>query len=605
MNKAALHREKMEQVLQNSTFAHQRIAAEKVQQQFASGHNAVILTAEMQSGKSGIALALACLQRLRLDDAAICDRTQLKDTLFLVTMADVALQEQAAEDLSVCPNVVVSNLTHFKFAVQQHFNGKPPKLLIIDECHYGTASDAVRYSQLFDYIENETTDTRIVLISATPFSALFAAGSESILRASFNTALVFHKTPAEYHGVRQMHKEQQIVELLEDHRDFTEKTIPRNLFLHRLHQHQGAGWALIRVGNNNAKRAKDILLAEGFSKDQIFIVGQKLSGLEEHELVSLSEFKRHYQNAALFDEKIIAITVASFRAGINFGQEMKEGLIATWDSTVSNIAAVVQANIGRASGFHKNHHAKHFTNLRAVAAYTEFLNHLEQIDSTSNFESIHALFDTICDKYQVNGFDRGISLYAQKQQIEQKADIEHIAPFEHFECIDLELTDYWNHTTNENYPELKLAIEIIEQYLETKPGIAVRQESEIQNLPNWLSVRFVHGQNFEPIGNDIGLKDIVLEAIQLIKTGTKCPTDVLKCMDTHKVVAFVFDSLNLAENRDAMVRRVPSDDIADFTKHLGLYSSHRAIILFARGHSSQDASITKYSRIRENSIFNE
>ncbi|EGR09677.1 glutathione synthase domain protein [Vibrio cholerae HE48] len=38
----------------------------------------------MQAGKSGIALALCCLQRLSLSDTDICDRKQLKDTLYLV-----------------------------------------------------------------------------------------------------------------------------------------------------------------------------------------------------------------------------------------------------------------------------------------------------------------------------------------------------------------------------------------------------------------------------------------------------------------------------------------------------------------------------------------
>lgn len=213
-NSAIRHRQRLDQVLAENTFDHQRQAASKVHQQFAKGSKAVIVAAEMQSGKSGIALALACLQRNSLSDADICDRNQLKDTLFLVTLADVALQEQAAEDLSPCPNVVVSNLIHFKTALAIYFKQHAPKLIIIDECHYGSASDAVRYAQLFDYLEARDTQTHIVLISATPFSAMFAAGGDSILRQGFHTSLVFHKTPSDYHGVRQMHRQQQIVQLL-------------------------------------------------------------------------------------------------------------------------------------------------------------------------------------------------------------------------------------------------------------------------------------------------------------------------------------------------------------------------------------------------------
>lgn len=60
----------------------------------------------MQAGKSGIALALCCLQRLSLTDQQICNRAQLKDTLYLVTMPDTALKEQAEEDLKLAKTLL-------------------------------------------------------------------------------------------------------------------------------------------------------------------------------------------------------------------------------------------------------------------------------------------------------------------------------------------------------------------------------------------------------------------------------------------------------------------------------------------------------------------
>ncbi|MBF4427622.1 glutathione synthase, partial [Vibrio anguillarum] len=117
-----------------------------------------------------------------------------------------------------------------------------------------------------------------------------------------------------------------------------------------------------------------------------------------------------YETAALFDDKLIAITVAGFRAGVNFGQEMKETLINSWDSTIANIAAVVQANIGRACGYHKNTAAKHYTNLDAVRAYGELLDHLESNHNSHDFEGLHQLFDQICSRYEVRGFDRGTTI---------------------------------------------------------------------------------------------------------------------------------------------------------------------------------------------------
>lgn len=606
--KAHLHRDKIQQVIEKLTFEHQRLAAQKVYQQFALGHRAVILTAEMQSGKSGIALALGGFQRLSLNDDDICNRAKLKDTLFLVTMADVALQEQAAEDLAACPNVVVSNLVNFRTALLQHFQLQPPKLLIIDECHYGSASDAIRYAQLFDYIEKEARDTRIVLISATPFSALLAAGSESILRATFHTSLVFHKTTEHYRGVRQMHKDQQIVELVEEQRDFTEKSIPRNLFINKLKRHSGAGWALIRVGNNNAQRAKQVLLQEGFSADQIYIVGQKLSGVEDHELTSFNEFRRQYQNAQLFDEKIIAITVASFRAGINFGAEMKEGLIATWDSTISNIAAVVQANIGRACGYHQNKSAWHFTNLHAVAAYAEFLIALEEIDTTSDFNPIIKLFDNLCDKYQVNGFDRGIKVLSQKQNIVAEPEPALTAAgFGIVECIDGQLTALMHAPSRPDFPELAEVLATLEQYQQQKPGIAVRNEKEIPDKPTWLSVMFMDGQT-EPFTDADGLSFKLVNAYRAIQQGGRVPDEVLLTRSDTQVQAFVFDCSNLAPDRDVFTRRMAVDDLAEICIQLGVVPTERLILLFRRVVTNTSSTLSntgRYTRVQPKSVFDD
>lgn len=81
--------------------SHQVNAATKTFNALKGEVRAVVTAAEMQAGKSGIALALCCLQRLSLNDLDICDRKQLKDTLYLVTMPDTALKEQAEDDLKL------------------------------------------------------------------------------------------------------------------------------------------------------------------------------------------------------------------------------------------------------------------------------------------------------------------------------------------------------------------------------------------------------------------------------------------------------------------------------------------------------------------------
>ena len=601
-NSAIRHRQRLEQVLADNTFDHQRQAANKVHQQFTKGSRAVIVAAEMQSGKSGIALALACQQRNSLSDADICDRNQLKDTLFLVTLADVALQEQAAEDLAPCPNVVVSNLVHFKTALAIHFKLHAPKLIIIDECHYGSASDAVRYAQLFDYLEAIDNLTHIVLISATPFGAIFAAGGDSILRQGFNTSLVFHKTPADYHGVRQMHRQQQIVQLLEEQRDFTQESIPRRLFINHIKQHSGAGWALIRVASNAAKTAKNELLAQGFSESQIFIVGNKLNDVEDNELVSLPEFKRQYQNAALFDEKIIAITVASFRAGINFGIAMKDQLIASWDSTISNIAAVVQANIGRASGYHHNTTAKHFTNLDAISAYTELLNYLEQEECTNNFAGIAKLFEQVCEKYQIKGFDRGLSLSSTKQlQSQALATKTENLNFTHYWLIDLcKPASKLEHSD----PRVINAVQTIQNYYNQKPGLAVRNESEITDKPDWLKVIFADGDSYGD--QTTGLNQVIYQFINQITAEDELSPAALNAVKGIQLVAYVVNDQNLSANREAYKRKLDQDDITEFGVKVGLADALSLAILFTTEPNIEDGVKQEkpvYSRIVSSSVF--
>ncbi len=369
-NTADKHRHLIDKVISQNTFEHQRKAAQRAFTHFDNNNRAVVIAAEMQSGKSGIALALSGIQRQKLNDIDICDRKQLKDTLYLVTMADLSLLEQAKKDLAPCNNVVVSNFINYESALASQFKNQPPKLIIIDECHYGAGSDAVRYSKIFDYLEKENTLCKVAFISATPFSALYSAGSDSILRHNFKTSLVFHETSSEYHGIREMHRNNQIIKLAEDQRNFCDDSLLRRRFIRQFNDHTGTGWSLIRVPSGQAHRAKNILLENNINPEQIVIIGQKLVDVNEQDLTSISDFKREYQTAAMFNDKLIAITVAGFRAGINFGKEMKETLINTWDSSIANIAAVVQANIGRACGYHQNTTAKHYTNLDAIRAYS-------------------------------------------------------------------------------------------------------------------------------------------------------------------------------------------------------------------------------------------
>ncbi|MCU7376270.1 hypothetical protein PEC18_37165 [Paucibacter sp. O1-1] len=203
--------------------------------------------------------------------------------------------------------------------------------------------------------------------------------------------------------------------------------------------------------------------------------------MRDHELCSIDDLKREFETASLFDEKLIAITVAGFRAGVNFGQEMKETLINTWDSSIANIAAVIQANIGRACGYHQNTQAKHYTNLDAVRAYSELLEHLESRDKDKEFEGLQDVFEQICAKYDVRGFDRGTVVTPTIETIvTRKLNDSKTYLTKGYIVVPGKLTDSdFDYSALTTDPELLSVIQLIRQELLDNDGAISQKRSRI------------------------------------------------------------------------------------------------------------------------------
>lgn len=614
---AEKHRAYIQEIFE-STYEHQQSAARKVLAAFNGNARAVVIAAEMQSGKSGVALALTCLMRLSLTDAAITDRKQLKDTLYLVTMADTALLAQAKHDLHRAPNVVVSNFNHFQQALAVDFKYQAPKLIIIDECHYGSSADGVRYGRIFDYLELNNTTGKVAFISATPFSALYAAGTDSILRHNFHTRLVFHKASNEYHGIRQMHSAHQIVKLDRSQRNFCDDSLMRRNFIEKFEKHKGAGWALIRVPGSSAQEAKGILLQKGINEDQIFIIGQSLTDTDESELLSLDDFKKEFETAKLFDEKLIAITVAGFRAGINFGQEMKEALIATWDSTIANIAAVVQANIGRACGYHRNTHATHYTNLDAISAYSELLNHLESSDNSDNFDGLKQLFERICQQYDISGFDRGTEVRPETTTVvSRKTDDSQTYQTAEYCVVPAMLNqanpDFSHYTQDADFLE---AIALIRQeYLKDGAPYVKAKRALKGEHQNWIKAQWVNGVSYDhyDLGSNAA-KPRTLDFIARLNNGDAIEFNVIvnpgggEATKDKRVAASIFSIYNTSSKLDQFKRQMTLDDVHEMCDALNIERSNTVIVLFKRGEFDQSTTDSKLetleqSRIKHRSVF--
>lgn len=627
-------------LLADGMFEHQREAAGKTFKAFDSDTRAVVLAAEMQAGKSGISVALACQQRLSLSDDAITDRAQLKDTLYMLTMVDTALLQQAENDLKPAKNAVVTNFNRFEKDIESHFKGSPPKLIIIDECHYGSNITAVRYNRVFDYLE-ENTDCNIVFISATPFGALYAAeqaydeateiaeeaqlagdmeteseakrlaedvAKSSILRRDFGTKLVFHRTSDEYFGVREMLAKNLVKPLFDEERNFSTASSARDQFMAKYHSHEGDGWALVRVPAGTVNDAKGFFLSQGVPEENIFIIGKSLQGIPKDDQTEIERFKREYENAEGFDEKFIAITVAGCRAGINFGG-MKNTLISTWDSTVASVAAVVQANIGRGCGYHSNDQALHFTNLPAVKAYAESLDYLE--DNTneygpSNFDGLREFFDELCDEYNVQGLDVGLTVKRKKRR--PIGDVETYVTGD-FAVVPLQLSksepNYEQYTTNRQFLG---ALDLIrEEYLKDSGPRPKGHRSMRGARRNWVKAQWVNGDTYDNPEKALKLgtmKERTLHFVSALKSAEPLEYNKVVMPGNGEysvdktVTATVFSRYNQSRRKVAKTQ-MSNEDMKEIADLLGVPTDDTIVVLYAQGNFDEKTTDAKREHNRQ------
>ncbi|MBU9859215.1 DEAD/DEAH box helicase family protein [Rahnella aceris] len=634
---AQKHRQLVLSILQSKALhQHQVTAATKVFDALTGNVRAVVTAAEMQAGKSGISLALCCLQRLSLSETDICNRKQLKDTLYLVTMPDTALKEQAEEDLKLAKNVVVSNFVNFEKALENEFKGNPPKLIIIDECHYGSNVSAVRYSRIFDYLEQENDSCKVVFISATPFGALYGADTEyqealelqqeaknvndaelltqarnvaeealkdSILRRDFNTRLVFHKTSDEYYGVREMLMNSKVKGLEDESRNFLCKSVQRDDFVQQFLHHQGMGWSLVRVPAGLAMEAKQFLISQGIDENAVYIIGNSLAGVPEDEHCSIEQFKKEFDDAQLFEEKLIAITVAGARAGINFGAMMKNNLISTWDSTVASVAAVVQANIGRACGYHENNSSTHFTNLNAAEAYACILDHLENTCSdhaASDFEGLKEFFEDVCQEYHVNGLDVGLTIKYKRRRpigdVETYKTDSYIAVPAKLLDDDADFTEY----TKDKY--LLQAIDIIRKEFTIKGAPSVKGNRAMRGKSkNWIKAHWVNGDSYnnpEKARADGTQKEKTKSHTQQIDNGEYLEFNRIvapgsgELSEDKLVVATIFSVYNISR-RNVAKKIMTLDDVWEMCDYFSVEHDDTLLVIYKRGEYDIERTIAK------------
>ena len=426
---------------------------------------------------------------------------------------------------------------------------------------------------------------------------------DSILRRDFSTRLVFHKTSNEYYGVREMLNNGRLINLDDNSRNFLIDSEQRQSFMNQFKLHEGMGWSLVRVPAGNAMDAKQFFISQGVEEHNLFILGNSLSGVPEDELSTIDRFKKDFEDAQLFGDKLIAITVAGCRAGINFGAMMKNNLISTWDSTVASVAAVVQANVGRACGYHGNNTSMHYTNGNAAEAYGAILDYLERTCSAhaaSDFEGLKEFFEDICQEYHVNGLDVGLTIkYKRRRPI---GDVETYST-DGYVAVPAKLLEAnfdFNIFTKDKH--MLSAISILREEFTKKGAPSVKGNRAMRGKrKNWIKAQWVNGDSYdnpEKSGVDGPQKDRTIMLTDMLDKGEMVEFNRVvaagsgELTENKLITATVFSIYNISRRK--VIKTIMTEhDVWDMCDHFNIPHDDTMFVLYKRGEYDIDRSIVK------------
>ena len=166
-------------------------------------NNIVVAIAPMQFGKTD---TVHYLSNFLLSK----NYEQGETTLFMTSMSDSALLIQNKESLEnrkfYFDNKWNDSVTHvvkmvpdFRDNAIDYLKRLNVKVIIFDECDYGSGKNSVFNKNLFKLIKTNKINVKIVLISATPYCAVNA-----IFNGELNAKIIQTNTPENYFGVSKM-----------------------------------------------------------------------------------------------------------------------------------------------------------------------------------------------------------------------------------------------------------------------------------------------------------------------------------------------------------------------------------------------------------------
>ena len=313
-----------------------------------------------------------------------------------------------------------------------------------------------------------------------------------------------------------------------------------------------------------------------------------------------------------FGQKVIAITVAGCRAGINFGFDMKENLIATWDSTVSNVADVVQANIGRACGYHSNKGALHFTNLDAASAYGELLSYLESSCShqaTDNLKGLREKYNEVCNQFDIKGFDVGAKVIksGEKRGKKKLNDAETFLTDSYIALpgkLDDPNFDFSKYTKDPLILDAVTAIRNV--YLKDTP--IVPKASRSLTKAKWIKAHWVNGDTYDNKEKALAAGTMWERAIKLTtQIDAKQEVEFNKAVtpggnektSDKEVAVKIFSIYNRSRRNNIAKKSMSESDVHDVCNWYGVEEDNTMLLIFKKGQKCVKRTQIKEAQAKE------
>ena len=224
------------------------------------------------------------------------------------------------------------------------------------------------------------------------------------------------------------------------------------------------------------------------------------------------------------------------------------------------------------------------------------------------------MFESICSRYQVNGFDRGLSIAARTDpSVNKKVDDSNIYITEGYLVVPGHLAqpdfDFTTYTHDKDY--LDAIAHIREELLKDggpfiKRGRALRGEKQ-----NWIKAQWVNGATYNDFTESCA-KSRISKFIKMSNDGERLEFNSVvnpgggETTEDKRIMASIFSVYNLSGQVDAYKRSMDEEDMQEVCEMLCCPFDTTVIVLFKRGvlsSTTRNHNITSSSKIRDDSVF--